>query len=85
MDRRYLVALSGVLADLKEMGEDLRLTGFSDEELSDIFGEEPKGGLTDPDHVPEEAEPRTQPGDLWVLGDHRLLCGDATRPTLSRW
>ena len=39
---------------------------------------EPKDGLTDPDDVPEPPdEPTTQPGDLWLLGDHRLLCGDA--------
>jgi DNA modification methylase len=37
------------------------------------------GGLIDPDFVPElPAEPVTKPGDLWLLGDHRLLCGDAT-------
>jgi DNA modification methylase len=35
-------------------------------------------GLTDPDDVPEDVEPVTKPGDLWVLGGHRLLCGDAT-------
>ena len=35
--------------------------------------------LREPDHVPEEAPPRTKPGDLWVLGDHRLACGDATK------
>ena len=34
----------------------------------------------DPDHVPEAPEPRTRPGDLWVLGRHRLLCSDATVP-----
>jgi DNA modification methylase len=35
---------------------------------------------SDPDHLPEAPEPRTSPGDLWVLGDHRLLCADATQP-----
>lgn len=41
---------------------------------------EPVEGLTDPDEVPEvPAEPVTQPGDLWILGEHRLLCGDSTK------
>ena len=40
-----------------------------------------KPGLTDPDEVPEPPdEPYVKPGDLWLLGDHRLLCGDATNP-----
>lgn len=38
----------------------------------------PVVGKTDPDAVPESPEPITKPGDLWLLGDHRLLCGDAT-------
>jgi hypothetical protein len=36
--------------------------------------------LVDPDHLPEAPEPRTKPGDLWVLGSHRLVCADATDP-----
>jgi len=73
-------ALSGVLASLKEMGGNLELTGFTDDELEDLLGlvEEPKG-LTDPDSIPEEVTPRTQPGDLWLLdGGHRIFCGDST-------
>ena len=45
----------------------------------------PKAGLTDPDEVPEPPdEPYVKPGDLYVLGDHRLLCGDATSPRTWR-
>ena len=40
---------------------------------------EPEELLTDPDEVPEEVETRCKPGDLWILGNHRLLCGDSTK------
>jgi len=70
------------LLDLKGMGIDLELTGFELEELDELVGAEGTEGLTDPDTVPEAPEhPVTRPGDLWVLGNHRLLCGDATVPT----
>ena len=46
--------------------------------LAALAPAEPKDGLTDPDDVPEPPdEAITKPGDLWLLGDHRLLCGDA--------
>jgi hypothetical protein len=49
--------------------------------LGDLAGNEPKVGLTDPDEVPEPAEePYVKRGELWRLGDHRLLIGDATNP-----
>lgn len=67
------------LSDLRGAGFDLALMGFSAEELIKISGG--KGGLTDPDDVPEpEAVAASQLGDVWLLGDHRLVCGDCTDP-----
>jgi ParB-like chromosome segregation protein Spo0J len=65
--------------DLKLDDFDLALTGFVSEELDKLLGAEQVDGLTDPDEVPEVPEhPVTRPGDLWILGDHRVLCDDAT-------
>lgn len=63
---------------LAELDFDLDLLGFED--LDALIGnDEPEEGRTDPDEVPEPpADPITQPGDLWILGEHRLLCGDST-------
>ena len=69
------------LASLQEDGFDLDIVGFTDEELEDLLRdpEEARNGLTDEDAVPDEQETAiTVPGDVWVMGDHRLLCGDAT-------
>jgi hypothetical protein len=66
------------LADLGALGFDLRLTGFSKEELDSLFAEK-TAGLTDPDDVPDvQATPVSKPGDLWALGVHRVRCGDST-------
>lgn len=69
------------LSELKDAGFDLELTGFSIEEWEALIaGEETdKEGLTDEDAVPEVLEPISKPGDLWVLGEHKVLCGDATK------
>jgi len=66
------------LGELKDLDFDLSLTGFSDDELADILAET-TDGESDPDDVPETpVDPVTVPGDVWVLGKHRLLCGDST-------
>jgi len=69
------------MTGLEQEGFDLSLIGFSEMELADIFAEKTEG-LTDPDEVPETPDnPVTQPGDVWILGKHRLMCGDSTVAT----
>jgi len=66
------------LGELGLEGFDLSLIGFSDLELKDILADRTEG-LTDPDDVPEvQAEAVTVTGDVWLLGRHRLVCGDCT-------
>jgi hypothetical protein len=68
------------LLDLQGLDFNLDLTGFDDSEIKAYLAKtEATEGLTDEDAVPEvPEEPVTQPGDLWLLGKHRLLCGDST-------
>ncbi len=73
--------LSAELADLKLDGFDLGLIGFEPDALAGLLAPPATEGLTDPDAVPETpAIPRTRPGDIWILGRHRLGCGDSTDP-----
>jgi DNA modification methylase len=65
--------------DLKELGFNLDLTGFTLDEIEAMRPEQVSEGLTDEDAVPEAPEePVTKLGDVWILGNHRLMCGDST-------
>ena len=66
---------------LRNEGFDLALAGFNDDDLKRLDAKviEPSDGLTDPDAMPEsKAEPISKEGDVWVLGNHRLMCSDST-------
>ena len=67
------------LGEIGDLGFDLDLTGFTAEEIAALMPEQIEPGLTDEDAVPEVPEqPVTVLGDVWVLGKHRLMCGDST-------
>jgi len=67
------------LEELGDLGFDLDVIGFSDEELDELLGNDEQPGETDEDDIPEvEDEPVSRHGDVWIMGDHRLLCGDST-------
>lgn len=75
--------LAAELDRLKEDGVNLELLGFAEDELDRLLdGLDVDGPSEEEDEAPEPpSEPVTRPGDLWLLGPHRLLCGDATVAT----
>lgn len=77
---------TATLQDLLAELDDLTGTGYTDLDLADMTGIElDPVQLTDPDDAPEpRPDPITRPGDVWTLGPHRLICGDATDPAIVR-
>ena len=66
------------LNDLNDLDFDVSLLGFEDKEINDILAD-PTEGLVDEDSTPDLVEdPITVEGDIWLLGNHRLMCGDST-------
>ena len=72
--------LKDLLEELDTGDFDMEITGFSEKEIEDLMNQcfVPEEGLTDDDAVPENVETICKKGDLWKLGEHRLLCGDST-------
>lgn len=67
------------IEELTGEGFDISLLGFDDDELSGMEVDTGTKGLTDEDETPEvQAEAITKPGDVWILGKHRVMCGDST-------
>ena len=66
------------LTQLKDLDFDLESIGFDEKDLRTLAPDIAEPGLIDDDEVPEVTETRCKPGDLWILGEHRLLCGDST-------
>ena len=67
------------LGELGDLGFDVELTGFTPDEIQALMPVDLNEGLTDPDDAPAPPEnPITRPGDVWILGKHRVMCGDST-------
>jgi len=68
------------LKDLKDLDFDLEMTGLEPASIESLLAPEKNQGLTDPDDVPDAPdEPISKFGDVWTLGNHRLMCGDSTK------
>ncbi|MCK5236311.1 MAG: DNA modification methylase [Deltaproteobacteria bacterium] len=76
-------SLKDLLEELDTGAFDIEITGFDTKEIEELMTQfhEPEPGLTDDDAVPEPTQLICRRGDLWQLGNHRLLCGDATVKT----
>lgn len=74
--------LSLELAELEKEGFDISMLGFDDKEITKLLAPETTEGLVDEDEIPETpVEPKTKLGDIYILGAHRLMCGDSTSIT----
>ncbi len=76
-----LPRLKDLLEEINTGAFDIEVTGFDDKEIEKLMTQfhVPEEGLTDEEVIPEVVEPVCKKGDLWQLGEHRLLCGDATK------
>lgn len=76
-------ALADLIKDLEAQDFDVTLTGFDAAEIEDLFSQVHDKDATDDDYDVNKAleeDAFVKPGDVWLLGRHRLLCGDATKP-----
>jgi len=73
--------LAGEFIALREMGFDVLATGFDPTEIAFILQPPPASGPAEPPVPALQPHPASRPGDLWLLGDHRIICGDSTKET----
>ncbi len=73
--------LAGELVALQEAGFNIDVVGFSDQDIAALLAPRDEEGFTDPDDAPPlQDDPISKVGDVWLLGSHRLVCGDCTVP-----